>query len=74
MDKLAYLAKTLSRTTRKDYENYVVNAVWNRLVDDTLKPVSQQWLARSDGKGYFIDLYFPQVNLGVEYDEPFHRD
>lgn len=38
MDKLAYLAKTLSRTTRKDYENYVVNAVWNRLGDDTLKP------------------------------------
>lgn len=74
MDKLAYLAKTLSRTTRKDYENYVVNAVWNRLGDDTLKPVSQQWLARPDGKGYFIDLYFPQVNLGIECDEPFHHD
>jgi very-short-patch-repair endonuclease len=74
MDKLAYLAKTLSRTTRKDYENYVVNAVWNRLGDDTLKPVSQQWLARPDGKGYFIDLYFPQVNLGVECDEPFHHN
>lgn len=74
MDKLAYLAKTLSRTTRKDYENYVVNAVWNRLGDDTLKPVSQQWLAKPNGKGYFIDLYFPQVNIGIECDEPFHHD
>lgn len=73
MDKLEYLAKTLSRTRRKDYENYVVNAVWNRLDDDSLKPVSQQWLARRDGKGYFIDLYFPQVSVGVECDEPYHK-
>lgn len=73
MDKLAYLAKTLSRTRRKDYENYVVNAVWNRLCDGELKPVTQQWLARADGGGYFIDLYFPQLNLGVECDEPFHE-
>lgn len=73
MDKLEYLAKTLSRTKRKDYENYVVNAVWNRLDDDSLRPVSQQWIARSDGKGYFIDLYFPQVNMGVECDESYHK-
>ncbi len=73
MDKLEYLAKTLSRTTRKDYENYLVNAVWNRLEDPGLRPVSQQWLARPDGGGYFIDLYFPQLNIGVECDEPYHE-
>lgn len=73
MDKLKYLAKTLSRTKRKDYENYVVNAVWNRLGDDSVKPVSQQWLSRGYGRGYFIDLYFPQVNIGIECDELFHK-
>ena len=32
-DKLGYLIRALSRTKRKDYENYVVNAIWNRLGD-----------------------------------------
>lgn len=71
MDKLYYVIKTLSRTKRKDWENYVVNAVWNRLGDWDIKPVSQQYI-RKDGKAYLIDLYFPQVNIGVECDEAHH--
>ena len=30
-EKVRYLIKTLSRTKRKNYENYVVNAIWNRI-------------------------------------------
>ncbi len=71
MDKLEYVIKTLSRTRRKDWENYVVNAVWNRLNDWGVKPVSQQYI-RKNGKGYLIDLYFPQVNIGIECDEAHH--
>ena len=69
--KLSYLIKTLSRTRRKDYENYVVNAAWNRLGMPDVKPVSQQYVTSGD-KGYFIDLYFPQLNIGIEYDELYH--
>lgn len=72
MDRLEYLVKTLSRTRRKDYENYVVNAVWNRLGDSELRPVSQQFVTGPDGERYFIDLYFPQLNIGVECDEAYH--
>ena len=72
MDRLEYLVKTLSRTRRKDYENYVVNAVWNRLGDSELRPVSQQFVTGPDGECYFIDLYFPQLNVGVECDEAYH--
>lgn len=72
MDRLEYLVKTLSRTRRKDYENYVVNAVWNRLGDSELRPVSQQFVTGPDGERYFIDLYFPQLNVGVECDEAYH--
>ena len=72
MDKLDYLVKTFSRTKRKDYENYVVNAVWNRLGDSELRPVSQQFVTGPDGERYFIDLYFPQLNVGVECDEAYH--
>ena len=70
--KLVYLAKTLSRTKRKDYENYVVNAIWNRINDPRLVPVTQQFIKDKEGNHYFIDLYFPQLKIGVECDEGYH--
>lgn len=72
MEKLEYLARTLSRTSRKDYENYVVNAVWNRLDDSEVQPVSQKLVAIDPRSRYFIDLYFPQLNMGIECNEPYH--
>jgi len=75
--KLRYLIRTLSRTKRKDYENYVVNAIWNRLADDNIKIVTQQYIHNpNDKKGryrYFIDLYFPALNIGIECYEAFHE-
>lgn len=73
MDKLTYIVRTLSRTKRKDYENYVVNAVWQRLADPGIKPVTQQYVRRADGSYYLIDLYFPQLSMGVECDEGYHE-
>ena len=73
MDKLAYIVRTLSRTRRKDYENYVVNAVWQRLADPEIKPVTQQYVRRADGSYFLIDLYFPQLSMGVECDEGYHE-
>lgn len=70
--KVIYLAKTLSRTKRKDYENYVINAVWNRVADPRLVPVSQQYVKDKNGNYYFIDLYFPQLKIGIECDEGYH--
>lgn len=69
--KVIYLAKTLSRTKRKDYENYVINAIWNRVGDSRLVPVSQQYIKSAEGY-YFIDLYFPQLKIGIECDEGYH--
>ena len=74
-DKKYYLVKTLSRTKRKDYENYVINRLYNRLNDLDIKPMTQKYVKRNlNGKiGYcLIDLYFPQFNIGVECDEPHH--
>lgn len=70
--RFEYLVKTLSRTKRKDYENYVINAVWNRLHDNTIKPASQ-WYVKNDAGWHLIDLYFPQINFGVECDEGHHK-
>lgn len=74
-DKKEYLVKTLSRTKRKDYENYVINRVYNRLNDLDIKPMTQKYVKRiiNGKKGYsLIDLYFPQFNIGIECDEPHH--
>lgn len=72
--KVNYIIKTLSRTKRKDYENYIVNAIWNR-IDKKIKPVSQQYVNNpfDNRKHYFIDLYFPSINLGIECDEGHHK-
>ena len=67
--KKEYLIKTLSRTKRKDYENYVIGAIWHRLNNLEIKPVSQQYVKRSDDKYALLDLYFPQINVGIECDE-----
>jgi len=46
-DNFEYLVTTLSRrTTGKKYENYVVNAIWNALDDEALRPVTQQYVNR----------------------------
>ena len=69
MNKFNYLVRTLSRTNRKDYENYVINRIWNLLDDPEIKPVSQQYVKRPNGRYALIDLYFPQLKIGVECDE-----
>lgn len=66
-----YLVRVLSRTKRKDYENYVVNAVWQRLAEPTLQPETQRYVRRDNGYA-LIDLYFPAVNVGIECDEAYH--
>lgn len=70
-DKKEYLIKTLSRTKRKDYENYVVNRIWNKLDDLEIKPMTQKYVKRPNGWA-LIDLYFPQFNIGIECDEKYH--
>ena len=72
-EKREYLIKTLSRTKRKDYENYVVGAIWHRINNLEIKPVSQQYVKRNDGKYALLDLYFPQINVGIECDEAYHE-
>ena len=71
-ERFDYIARTLSRTKRKEYENYVVNAIWFRLNTTELKPVSQQYIKHDNGY-YLIDLYFPQLNIGIECDEGYHK-
>jgi hypothetical protein len=72
-DKKEYVIRTLSRTKRKDYENYVVNRLYLELDDLDIKPMSQKYVKLKGEKSYrLIDLYFPQFNIGIEVDESHH--
>jgi len=67
------LAKTFSQTNKK-YENFIINAIWHRLANDNLQPITQQYVKNVAGNGhFFIDLYFPQIKLGIEIDEIHHE-
>ena len=74
--KTSYLVKTLSRTKRKDYENYVINAIWHKLSNSDIQVISQQYIKNERNENgnshYFIDLYFPDLNIGIECDEGYH--
>jgi len=51
MEKFTYLARMLAqRTHGKIYEGYVVNYLWFKLADETIQPVTQQYVNRhADG-------------------------
>lgn len=72
MDKREYLVRTFSRTKRKDYENYILNAVWQQMTYLQVRPVTQQYVKSGPNEYYLLDLYFPQLNVGVEVDEAYH--
>lgn len=48
MNKTEYIIRTLARTKRKDYENYVINRLYTELNDLDIQPVSQQYVKRND--------------------------
>lgn len=73
--KAEYLYKMFSNRTRnKDRENYVVNRIWSLLNDDRVHPITQQQIIRKskNHERAMIDLYFPQINFGIEIDEDQH--
>lgn len=78
MDKLEYLAVMFNRRTKnKKYENMIVNAVYNGVGNEELIPVTQQYVkvqGQSTNKYHLLDLYFPQLNFGVEVDEGQHEN
>lgn len=72
LDHIAYMLNV--RTNRKAYENFIVNAIYTKVGNPELMPVTQQYVRNpNDSRRYYLlDLYFPQINFGVEIDERQH--
>lgn len=71
MNKTEYILRQLSKTNKKNYENYVITRIWFLLNDLNIKIVTQQHITRPSGRA-LTDLYFPQINLHVEINEGHH--
>ena len=71
-DKLDYITRVLEKTKEKRTENYVIGRIWHTLNDLDVKLVPQQYVKRDAEKYALTDIYFPQVRLHVEVNEPAH--
>lgn len=72
--KLDYISKLLQKTSSKRIEHYVLSRIWHLLDNTDIKIVPQQYVSRQLNKYALTDIYFPQINVHVEINEPAHYD
>ena len=72
MDKLECVARQLSRGTNKVYENYVINAIYQKVNNPNLKIETQKEIVLDNGYRPLIDMFLPQLNIAIEVDERQH--
>lgn len=70
--KLDYISRLLQRTDGKRIELYVISRIWHLLDNYDVKMTPQQYVSREVNKYALTDVYFPQIALHVEVNEPAH--
>ena len=70
--RLQYLESCFEKIQHKKTESYVIQRIWNLLHDDEVKIVLQQFVKLRSSGYALLDLYFPQIRIAVEINEPFH--
>lgn len=73
MLKYKYIKSQIAKTNKKNDENYIVTRIWNKLDNEDIKFITQQYVVREDGKFALTDMFFPQLNLHIEIDESYHQ-
>lgn len=68
-NKTDYIIRQIAKSYNKTYENYVVTRIWHLLNNLDIKFVTQQHVTRPTGRA-LTDMYFPQIQLHIEIDEP----
>lgn len=74
MEKLRYIARTLANGSKKIFETYVINAIYQKIDNPNLIIETQQIVKFDDGNYSLLDLYLPQLKLAIEIDESYHKD
>lgn len=70
--KLEYITRLFQKTSNKPIENYCLARLWHKLDNDNIKIVPQQYVNRHTDKYALTDVYFPQIKIHIEVNEPAH--
>ena len=70
--KLDYISRLLQRVSSKRIEHYVISRIWHLLDNYDVKMTPQQYVSRELSQYALTDVYFPQIGLHVEVNEPAH--
>lgn len=74
MNKDEHILRILTKIKHKKYEHFAVSRIIHRLIDTDIKFVCQQLVRRPGGRGNaLLDMYFPQLAISLEIDEPQHE-
>lgn len=73
ISKQEYILRSLSKIAHKKWELFVISRILHGINDDEIEFVTQQLVRRPDGVRALTDLYFPQLSLHIEIDEPAHQ-
>ena len=71
--KYACLVDQIHRTAYKRHENFVLGSLIHDPLLSELKVITQHYVRLKDSNYALIDIFFPQLNLAVEVDEPHHE-
>lgn len=72
--KLDYISRLLQKTSSKRIEHYVISRIWHLLDNYDIKMTPQQYVSRELSQYALTDVYFPQIRLHVEVNEPAHYE
>lgn len=70
--KYDYLIEQLHRTSYKKHEAFIVSSLIHDSSLAELKPCTQFYVRRTDSGYALVDIYYPQLNIAIEIDEPHH--
>ena len=71
MTKKQFILKQISKTNKKNLENYVTTRIIHGINDLGVKPITQQRIIRPNGYA-LVDLYLPQIGIYIEINEYGH--
>ena len=72
-DRKSYvISRELRKTTGKGWEQYFLGQIINKFKNQ-LEPICQ-YFRKVEDQRILIDLYYHQINLAIEIDEPYHSD
>ena len=70
--RLDYISRVFAKLKSKPIEKYAITRIWHLMDDLEVKVVPQQYVKREFKKYAFTDLYFPQLKIHIEINEPAH--